>query len=63
MKNFKSVISFYCFAHIDKKLLNELKNTLLNHEKEGLTGLIIIAEEGINGTICGGDSITNRTIK
>ena len=63
MKNFKSVISFYCFSHIDKNFLNELKNTLLNHEKEGLTGLIIIAEEGINGTICGGDSITKRTIK
>ena len=63
MKNFKSVISFYCFTHIDKNFLNELKNTLLNYEKEGLTGLIIIAEEGINGTICGGDSITKKTIK
>ena len=36
---------------------------MLNYEKEGLTGLIIIAEEGINGTICGEDSITKRTIK
>ena len=63
MKNFKSVISFYCFTHIDKNFLNELKNTLLNLEKEGLTGLIIIAEEGINGTICGGDCITKKTIK
>ncbi len=63
MKNLKSVISFYCFTHIDKNYLNELKNILLNYEKEGLTGLIIIAEEGINGTICGGDSITKRTIK
>jgi len=63
MKNFNSVISFYCFTRIDKNFLNELKNTLLDFEKEGLTGLIIIAEEGINGTICGGDSITKRTIK
>jgi len=63
MKNFKTIISFYCFINIDKNFLNELKNTLLNYEKEGLTGLIIIAEEGINGTICGEDSITKRTIK
>ena len=63
MKNFKSVISFYCFTHFDKSFLDELKSTLLNHEKEGLTGLIIIAEEGINGTICGDDFITKKTIK
>ena len=63
MKNFKSVISFYCFTHIEKKYLNGLKNKLLMNQKEGLTGLIIIAEEGINGTICGGDQIIKKTIQ
>jgi len=63
MKNFKSVISFYCFTQIEKNVLDEIKNKLLNREKEGLTGLIIIAEEGINGTICGDDLITKKTIK
>ena len=63
MKNYKSVISFYCFTQIEKNFLDEFKNTLLNYEKEGLTGLIIIAEEGINGTICGEDLITKKTIK
>ena len=63
MKNFNSVISFYCFTHIKKKYLDDLRNTLLTYEKEGLTGLIIIAEEGINGTICGGDQIIKNTIQ
>ncbi len=63
MKYFNSVISFYCFTHIEKKYLENIKNTLLNLEKEGLTGLIIIAEEGINGTICGGDQIINKTMQ
>ena len=63
MKNFISVISFYCFTHIQKNFLDDLKNALLKHEKEGLTGLIIIAEEGINGTICGDDQITKRTFE
>ena len=63
MKKFFSVISFYCFTHIQKNFLDDLKNALLKHEKEGLTGLIIIAEEGINGTICGDDQITKRTFE
>jgi len=63
MKNLKSVISFYCFTNIKKNFLDELKNTLLKHEEEGLTGLIIIAEEGINGTICGDDLIMKKTFK
>ena len=63
MKNYNLVISFYCFTDIKKNFLDELKNNLLNHEEEGLTGLIIIAEEGINGTICGDNLITKKTIK
>ncbi len=61
MNNF-SVISFYCFIHIKKKYLDDLKNILLKQEKEGLTGLVIIAEEGINGTICGGNQTISKTI-
>tara|TARA_Y100001978_G_scaffold190062_1_gene192907 strand:- start:678 stop:1592 length:915 start_codon:yes stop_codon:yes gene_type:complete len=63
MKNFNTVKSFYCFTHIEKKYLDDVKNILLNYEKEGLTGLVIIAEEGINGTICGTDKIINKTIE
>ena len=63
MKNFNTVISFYCFTHIEKNNLGAAKDKLLNYEKEGLTGLIIIAEEGINGTICGCDQIIKKTVQ
>ncbi len=63
MKNLNTVISFYCFTHIEKNNLGAAKDKLLNYEKEGLTGLIIIAEEGINGTICGCEQIIKKTVQ
>ena len=55
MKNklFK-IVSFYSFFTFKENLVLELKNKLLsienNHE---ISGLLIIATEGLNGTICG----------
>ena len=50
--NYK-VISLYCFTEIDKNSILELRENLLTYEKNNISGLIILGEEGINGTICG----------
>ena len=54
MKNKKfKIISLYSFFPFSKNLIDELKNKLLNIEKKNtLTGLLIFANEGINGSIC-----------
>jgi len=51
-KNYK-VVSFYSFFPFQENLIIELKNKLLEIEKgNDLSGLLIFASEGINGTIC-----------
>lgn len=47
-----NVLLYYCYTHIDdtERYLNEHKNFC---EKYDLTGRIIIAEEGLNGTVSG----------
>ena len=52
MNNLNKVISFYCFASIRKGKILEFRDKLFSMANNDLTGLIIIAEEGINGTIC-----------
>ena len=59
MKNriFK-IISLYSFFPFQKNLIFELKNNLLSIEKNNdLSGLLIFASEGINGTICAEDDV------
>ena len=53
------IISLYAFFSFQENLILELKDKLLNIENENdLSGLIIIAKEGINGTICAEDYIS-----
>ena len=47
------IVSLYSFFPFQEDLILELKNKLLNLEnKNDLSGLLIFASEGINGTIC-----------
>ena len=51
-KNYK-IVSLYSFFSFQESLILELKNKLLEIEnKNDLSGLLIFASEGINGTIC-----------
>ena len=59
MKKKYKVISLYCFTKIEKNLILEFKNTLITHENN-ISGLIILGEEGINGTICGPEKYTDK---
>jgi len=51
-KNY-TIVSLYCFFPFQENLILDLKNKLLEIEnKNDLSGLLIFANEGINGTIC-----------
>ncbi len=51
-KNYK-IVSLYSFFPFQENLIFDLKNKLLEIENENdLSGLLIFASEGINGTIC-----------
>jgi UPF0176 protein len=51
-KNYK-IVSLYSFFPFQENLIIDLKNKLLEIENENdLSGLLIFASEGINGTIC-----------
>ena len=55
------VISFYSFFSFKKNLILELKDKLSIIENDNdLSGLLIIAEEGINGTICAEENIIKK---
>ena len=57
-KNY-TIISLYSFFLFSENLILEFKNKLLNIEKQNnnLTGLLIFANEGINGTICAEEKV------
>jgi len=57
-KDFK-IISLYSFFLFSENFIIELKNKLINIEKQNnnLTGLLIFANEGINGTICAEEKV------
>jgi len=59
MNDTYKIVSLYCFSSIEEKKLLTLKSKLEKFEGKGLTGLIILAKEGINGTICGKETIIN----
>ena len=59
MNDTYKIVSLYCFSPIPKKRLFYLRDKLEKFEDKGLTGLIILAEEGINGTFCGMETIVN----
>ena len=56
-KNYK-IVSLYSFFPFKEKLILELKDKLVKIENEKeLTGLLIFASEGINGTICAEEDV------
>ncbi len=56
-KNYK-IVSLYSFFPFQENLILELKDKLLKIEnKNDLSGLLIFASEGINGTICGENNV------
>ena len=61
-KNYK-IISFYSFFPFQENLIVDLKNKLLEIENENdLSGLLIFASEGINGTICAEKNVIDIVI-
>ena len=64
MKNkvFK-IISLYSFFSFEENLILELKNNLLEIENNNdLSGLLIIAREGINGTFCAEERVIENVL-
>jgi len=62
VKNYK-IVSLYCFFPFQENLILNLKNKLLEIEnKEDLSGLLIFASEGINGTICADKNVIDIVI-
>ena len=56
--NYK-IVSLYCFSPIEERKLFNLRDEFEKFEEKGLTGLIILAHEGLNGTICGKEAVVN----
>ena len=57
------IVSIYSFFSFQENLILELKNNLLSIENENdLSGLLIIAKEGINGTICAEENIIEKVL-
>ena len=57
-QNIYKIISIYSFFSFQENLILELKDKLLSIENDNdLSGLLIIAKEGINGTICAEENI------
>ena len=57
MKDFYKIISFYKFTQINNKVIDKFKESLLKYEENELSGLVILANEGINGTVCGNEKV------
>ena len=61
-KNYR-IVSLYSFFPFQENLILDLKNKLLEIENENdLTGLLIFASEGINGTICAEKNVIDIVI-
>ncbi len=61
-KNYK-IVSLYSFFSFQENLILDLKNKLLEIGNESdLSGLLIFASEGINGTICAEENVIDIVI-
>ena len=61
-KNYK-IVSLYSFFPFQENLILDLKNKLLEIENESdISGLLIFANEGINGTICAEKNVIDIVI-
>ena len=62
--NIYKIISLYSFFSFQENLILELKDKLMSIEnKNDLSGLLIIAREGLNGTICADENIIEKVLK
>ena len=62
-QNIYKIISIYSFFSFQENLILELKEKLLSIENDNdLSGLLIIAKEGINGTICAEENIIEKVL-
>jgi len=63
-QNIYKIISIYSFFSFQENLILELRDNLLCIENDqDLTGLLVIAKEGINGTICAKEKIIEKVLK
>jgi len=61
--NIYKIVSLYSFFSFQENSIIELKENLFSIEKNNdLSGLLIIAREGINGTICAEESIIDNIV-
>ena len=57
------IVSFYSFFQFQENLILDLRNKLLEIENENdLSGLLIFASEGINGTFCAENNVIDIVI-
>ena len=62
-QNIYKIVSIYSFFSFQENLILELKNKLLSIENNNdLSGLFIIAKEGINGTICAEEKTIEKVL-
>jgi len=62
-QNIYKIVAIYSFFSFQENLILELKDKLLDIENNNdLSGLLIIAKEGINGTICADKEIIEKVI-
>ena len=62
--NIYKIVSLYSFFSFQENSIIELKENLFSIEKNNdLSGLLIIAKEGLNGTICAEESIIENILK
>ena len=62
--NIYKIVSLYSFFSFQENSIIELKEKLFSIEKNNdLSGLLIIAREGLNGTICSEESIIENILK
>ena len=60
-QNIYKVVSIYSFFSFQENLILELKTKLLSIANDNdLSGLLVIAKEGINGTICAKENIIEK---
>ena len=58
------IVSLYSFFQFQEEMIFELKNNLLELEKNNnLSGLLIFASEGINGTVCAEENVIEMILK
>ena len=62
--NIYKIVSLYSFFSFQENSIIELKENLFSIEKNNdLSGLLIIAREGLNGTVCAEEGIIENILK